>query len=72
MDLRPLVEGRIANLGKFLDFLSFCVLDDFFPFVKLIGFGGILGPPYYGIGATICIERCFVFCMRYFSKLKII
>ena len=38
MDQRPLVEGRIANCGIFLDFLSFCVLDDFFQFFKQFGF----------------------------------
>ena len=38
MDLRPLVKGRIANFGISLDFLSFCVLDDFFRFSKKSGF----------------------------------
>jgi hypothetical protein len=32
-------------------------LDDFFLFFKEIGFLGILGPPYCGIGATIRIGR---------------
>ena len=36
MDYKPLVKGRIANFGIFLDFLSFCVLDDFFCFSTLL------------------------------------
>ena len=40
------------------------MLDDFFPFFKKIGFGGILGPPYYGIGATIRISREML-CLPY-------
>ena len=32
-------------------------MDDFFRFSKKIGFLGILGPPYCGIGATIRIGR---------------
>ena len=36
--------------------MSFCVSDEF-PFFKKIGFLGILGPPYCGIGATIRIGR---------------
>ena len=54
MDERPLVEGYIASFGISLDFLSFCILDDFFRFKKF-GFFGILGPPYRGIGAIIRI-----------------
>ena len=38
-------------------FLSFCVLDDFFPFFKKIWFSAILGPSYCGIGATIRIGQ---------------
>ena len=53
-----------ANFGIFLDFLSFCVLDDFFPFFKKIGFWGILGPPSYGINATIRIGREML-CLPY-------
>ena len=46
-------------------FLSFCVLDDFLSvFPKNIGFWGILGPPYYGIGATIRIGREML-CLPY-------
>ena len=64
MDKRPLVEGCIANFGIFLDVFEFCVLDDFFPFFKNIGFWGILGPPSYGIGATIHIGREML-CLPY-------
>ena len=64
MDERPLVEGYMANFGKYLDFLSFCALDDFFPFFKKIGILGNLGPPYRGIGATICIGREML-CLPY-------
>ena len=42
-------------------FLSFCVLDDLFLFFKTIGFLGILGPPSYGIGATIRIDQEMLF-----------
>ena len=56
MDERPLVEGYIANFGISLDVLSFCLLNDF-PFFNKLGFLGILGPPYRGIGATIRIDR---------------
>ena len=46
MDQRPLVEERIANFGIFLDFLSFCVLNDFFlQFFTQFRFWGILGSP---------------------------
>ena len=45
MDWRPLVKGRIANFGIFLDILSFCVLDDFFLFSKKIGFRVFLVHP---------------------------
>ena len=44
--------------------MSFCVLDDFFRFSKKIGFWGILGPPSYGIGATIRIGREML-CLLY-------
>ena len=64
MDERPLVEGYIANFGISLGVLSFCVLDDFFPFFKKIGFSGILGPPYSGIGVTIRIGREML-CLPY-------
>ena len=37
-------------------FLSCCIFDDFFLFF-LIGFLGILGPPYGGISATIYIGQ---------------
>ena len=32
-------------------------MDDFLRLKKKIGFWGILGPPSYGIGVTICISR---------------
>ncbi len=35
-----------------------------FPFFKKIGFWGILGPPSYGIGATIRIGREML-CLPY-------
>ena len=57
MDKRPLIKGCIANFGIFLDFLSFCNLDDFFRLKKKNGFWGILGPPYCGFRATIRIGR---------------
>ena len=63
------MEGRIANFGIFLDLFEFCVLDDFFLFFKKIGFGGILGPPYYGIGATIRIGRDML-CLPYAGFLR--
>ena len=48
-----LVKGRSANFVIFLDFFEFLSLVIFSVFLKKIGFGGILGPPYYCIGATI-------------------
>ena len=53
-----------SDLAYFKMFLSFCVLDDFFRFSKKIGFLGILGPPYYGIGATIRLGREML-CLPY-------
>ena len=64
MDQKPLVEGCIAYFGISLDVFEFCVLDDFFPFFKKIGFWGILGPPYCGIGATIRIGQEML-CLPY-------
>ena len=56
MDERPLVEGFIANFGISLDVFEFLRFGSFCPFFeKKIGFLGILGPPYRGIGATIRI-----------------
>ena len=65
MDQRPLVEGRIANFVIFLDvseFLRFWFF--FFVFQKKIRFLGILGPPSYGISATIRIGREML-CLPY-------
>ena len=56
-----MVKGRIPNFGIFLDVFEF--LDDFFCFKK-IGFLGILGLPYCGIGATIRIGREML-CLPY-------
>ena len=44
----------------------------FFSFFKKIGFGGILGPPSYGIGATIRIGRemlCLPYAGFFFEEL---
>ena len=51
IDERPLVERYIANFGISLDNFEFLCFRRFFPFL------GILGPPYWGIGATIRIGR---------------
>ena len=64
MDERPLVEGYIANFGISLDVFEFLRFGWFFPFFKKIGFLGILGPPYCGIGATIRIGR-EILCLPY-------
>ena len=64
MDERPLVEGYIANFGISLDGLDFLRFELFFPFFKKIGFSGILGPPYCGIGATIRIGQEML-CLQY-------
>ena len=45
-------------------FLSFYVLDDFLRFSKKLGFLGIFGQPYCGIGATIRIGREML-CLPY-------
>ena len=47
-----------------LDIFKFLRFGWFFPFFKKIGFRGILGPPSYGIGATICIGREML-CLPY-------
>ena len=39
-------------------------MDDFFRFSTKIGFLGILGPPFYGIVATIRIGREML-CLQY-------
>ena len=54
-------EGRIANFG---------ILDDFFPIIKKNGFGGILGQPYCGIGATIRIGQAML-CLPYAGFLSV-
>ena len=55
--IRDLWSKAVSQiLSYFLTFLSFCVVCDFFRFKK-IGFLGILGPPSYGIGANIRIDR---------------
>ena len=64
MDERPLVEGYIANFGISLDVFEFLRFEWFFPFFKKIGFLGILGPPYCGIGATIRIDQV-ILCLPY-------
>ena len=62
MDEKPLVEGYIANFCISLDFLSFCILEEFFLFKKKkLGF---LGPPYCGISDTIRIGREML-CLPY-------
>ena len=50
-----MVKGRIANFGIFLDIFEFLCFGGYFRFSKLLGFWGILGPPYYGIGSTLRI-----------------
>ena len=49
-------KGILQILAYFSTFLSFCLLDDFFNFQKIV-FLGILDPPYCGIGPTIRIGR---------------
>ena len=68
MDKRPLVEGRIAYFGIFLDVFEFLRFEWFFSVKKKKRFLGILGPPYYGIGATIRIgpEMLFLPYADYF------
>ena len=62
-----MVKGRIANFGIFLDFLSFCVLDNFFSFSKKSGFGVFLvHPPMASVLLSESVERCFVSRMRDF------
>ena len=64
MDERPLGEGYIANFGITLYVFEFFCFGWFFPFFKTIGFLGILGPPYRGIGATIRSGREML-CLPY-------
>ena len=64
MDYRPLVEGRIANFGIFLDVFEFLQFTWFFPFFKKFKFLGILDPTYWGIGAIIRIGQ-EILCLPY-------
>ena len=64
MNERPWVEGYIANFGISLDIFDFLRFGRFFLFFKRIGFLGILGPPYSGIGATIRIGQEML-CLQY-------
>ena len=64
MDERALVEGYIANFGISLNVFEFLRFGLFFPFFKKIGFLGILGPLYCGIGATIRISQEML-CLPY-------
>ena len=57
-------SGRRANFGIFLEVFEFLRFGWFFPFFKKIGFWGILGPPSYGIGATIRTGREML-CLPY-------
>jgi hypothetical protein len=57
-------KGVSLILAYFWTFLSFCVWMILVRFSKKIGFGGILGPPSYGIGATIRIGREML-CLPY-------
>ena len=71
MDERPLVEGYIANFGMSLDFLSFCVLDDFFRLSKKLVFWVFLvHPTVVLVLLSASVERCFVSHMRDFFKTK--
>ena len=57
MEQRPLVEGYI-DFGLSLNIFQFLSFGLFFPFSPLFfWFLSILGPPYWGIGATIRIGR---------------
>ena len=63
--LQNMVETLLpANFGIFLDVFEFLRFGWVFPFFKKIGFRGILGPPSYGIGATIRIGREML-CLPY-------
>ena len=60
-----MVEGCIANIGISLEtFFEVLRFGRFFAFFKKIGFLGILGPPYCGIGATIRIGQEML-CLPY-------
>ena len=70
-----MVEGYIANFGISLDVFDFFRYGLFFPLKKKIGFLGILGPPYCGIGATIRIGReswCLPYAGFFTVKQKIL
>ena len=62
------MEGYIANIGISLDileFLRFCVLDDFFRFSKKMGFWVFLvHPTVVSVLLSASVERCFVSRMR--------
>ena len=52
---------KFLHISRLFEFFCF---GWFFPFFKKIGFLGILGPPYCGIGATIRIGREML-CLLY-------
>ena len=66
MDYRPLVEGCIANFGIFLDFLSLCVLDDFFRFrwKNPVFWVFLVHPTLVSVILSASVKRCFVSRMR--------
>ena len=65
-----MVKGYIANFGMFLDFLSICVLDDFFRFSKKSGFGIFLvQTTVVSVLLSASVKRCFVSRMRNFYQL---
>ena len=56
----------MANFEIFLDFLSFCVLNDFFRLKKKKGFGVFLVHPTVVSVLSASVEKCFVSQMRDF------
>ena len=63
-------KGISLILAYFYTFLSFCVLDDFFPFSKIFGFRVFLvHPTVVSVLLSASAERCFVSRMRDFYRL---
>ena len=62
--IRDLYSKGVSLIWHIIYFWVFALWMIFFSFFKKIGFWGILVPPSYGIGATICISREML-CLQY-------
>ena len=62
---------KFWHISRCFEFLRY---GWFFPFFQKIGYLGILGPPYCGIGATICIGQemlCLLYAIFFLEILNL-